>query len=334
MAIKRTGKSKTKSVKPISVSDIVQHAFTMSTNPHLLFNQTKAFVFLIFSVLLLTGAAFLLGGVLFLLAYATNNFLLMFLVVFVVTLLWFVGLNIATVFFNGLRFHLAMQHATHKSLDFHLAWKLSAARWHDAFWTQVVLDGFLLVGLGLLIGLALLLGSFNLVVGFTAAGIGILLLIVSFIYIQPYLFLIFPVAYFESLTPRNVFLRTVQYIKPQFWHVFALVVIFALVSWIIGGSVSQATMGMFLQMAAMHPVIVVLGLFLLVFIHVALNVFISTFGTSIQTQLYLRVGNLKEQNIFVSRDPLAKHLSRMARNHPSHSPYYPVKWKSPSKKRK
>ncbi|MEK6902701.1 MAG: hypothetical protein AABX02_03905, partial [archaeon] len=61
MAIKRAGKSKPKSGKRLSVSEIVQHGFTMATNPQLLFNQTKTFVFLLFSVIVLTGLAVLLG---------------------------------------------------------------------------------------------------------------------------------------------------------------------------------------------------------------------------------------------------------------------------------
>lgn len=257
--------------------------------------------------------------------------------------IWILGMLAINAFANGVQFHLAMQAVSKRPLDINLAWKLSSARWRDAFIAQGSLLGFL-VGLLVLSFMVSILfsGSADLAwalvnpslwgqVGYPALlAMGLLL-----VALQPFLLMLFPIVYFEETKPTQVVNKLKSYVTPHYFQLLGTIVLLLILNLVVS-TIAEYAMSIPTSQTPIRGTAltyVVFSGFALVVQALAL-LFTFTVSLNTQTLLYLHAGKPQPNTQFVTTGQLSTAISNLARSHPSHMGYLPVKWKKLGGKRK
>lgn len=329
---------KSKKITPFSLRRLFGKAIPLSLNVELLAAEGATLAISLLAFVGFSLAMLLIIGVSFLLVSGIGFFPIALFVVVLGLALGVLGLMGINTFIAGVQYHLAMQGVTRKPMDVGLAWKLSAARFRDAFIVQGSLFALVFsIAFLALLPAVLLLDAPTLLAAFASpsallahAPLTLLVLCIFFLFIQPFLVLALPVAYFENATPTLVLARVQKYAYPHYMGILGVVIVLAfitglsntLVDWVTNFPLAQ---NLVRGTASLFVIASGLGFLL----QIAALLFAFTLNLVTQTLLYLHMGRPQEQNTFRSSHPVAQMLSGMVHTHPRHARFLPVKWKTP-----
>lgn len=259
--------------------------------------------------------------------------------------IWILGLLAINAFANGVQFHLVMQAVSKRPLDINLAWKLSSARWKDAFVVQGAVLGFIvsMFILSLIVSL-IVSGSaqWALVLlnpsSWSSAGwITVLIVGGLVVLLQPFFMMLLPITYFDSVSPSHVVERLRKQVRPHYIQLLATLVLLVALNMIVS-AISDTVVSLPFSSSTINDTAATFVMFSAFALLVQVLTVLITFTINLHTQtlLYLHIAPPKEHVPFVTKGTVSTALSRMAHSHPSHSGMLPVKWKTPggSAKRK
>ena len=325
-----------------SYSKLFGKSISSALNVELLLLQGMTLVLSVLAFLVFTGFMGLIVYLAILPSLASGFLPVSVFVVLFGFAVWVLGMLAINAFVNGVQFHLAMQAVTKKPFDLNLAWKLSSARWRDAFVVQGSLLGFI-VGLFVLSLIVSLLVSGNINVlsvlfqpaNWTGSALATILVMgLLILMLQPFLMMMLPIVYFENTKPLQITQKLHEYVKPHYWALFGTLILLIILNVFLTSIADFATQ----LPATQSPVretavtfVIFTGFAFLVQILAILLTF--TINLNTQTLLYLHVGKPEANTQFVTQGPLSTALSQMARSHPSHSGMLPVKWKTPGSRK-
>lgn len=264
----------------------------------------------------------------------------MFVVIFGFAI-WVLGMLAINAFMNGVQFHLAMQAITRKPLDLNLAWKLSSARWRDAFVIQGSMLGFF-AGLFVLSLIVTYIFSGNVQVWsfinpmhWSLAGAPTLVTIgLLFVLLQPFLLMILPITYFEQTSPQDIISKLRRYVSPHYLQLLGTIVLLMVLNITINTIAEYATtLPLQTPLGERALTFVVFSGFAFLVQIIAL-LFTFTNNLNAQALLYLHIGKPQPVVQFVTTGALSNAISNLARSHPSHTGMLPVKWKKLGAKRR
>ncbi len=328
---------------PFAYSKLFSKSISATTNVQLLLHQG-----MILALSMLAFAGF--SGFMFLMVFLTSMLSIasgfppfaVFVVIFGFAI-WILGMLAINAFANGVQFHLAMQAVTKRPLDLNLAWKLSSARWRDAFVVQGSVLGFF-VGLFVLslIVSFFVSGNANLLwtlinpAPWSQAGLpAILTMGLLFVALQPFLLMMLPIIYFEQTKPSQMVHKLRSYVTPHYVQLLGTIVLLIVLNLIIITITDLVTTIPISQTPIRETALtfVVFSGFAFVAQILAL---LFTFANNLNTQalLYLHIGKPQTNTQFVTTGKFSTALSKLAHSHPSHSGLLPVKWKRLGIKRK
>ncbi len=256
---------------------------------------------------------------------------------------WALGMIAINAFLNGVQYHLSMQAVTRKPFDLNLAWKLSSARWRDAFYAQGSLIGFF-VGLFILSFIVSIIVSGNANWAgillhpnlWSVAGLApILVIVLALLTLQPFFLLMFPIVYFEHTKPLEIPRKLHAYVKPHYYHLMGAILLLIGINLLI----TRIADVMAILPAAQSPVRDTALTFVLFtgfafFVQVVSIVVAICINLNTQALLYLHIGKPDPKTHFVTQGKWSTAVSKLAHSHPSHSGYLPVKWKRMGTKRR
>lgn len=321
-----------------SMGNLIGKALSVATRVDLLAMQGAAIVLTVLAMGLFT----IVMGIGVLSLAVLTGFSLVTLVIGVVGfVIWLVVIIGIAAFINGAQYHLVLQAVSGKPIDFHSAWRLSSARWVDAFKLQCyIFTGiifFFLVAFapavwsvlknfpsGLLSVLA------NPVSFWSSVGFSIILLAALLVLAWPFLILIPPTVYFEQAHPLEIVSRVRKYLDGNYWRAVVFGVFLLVVNSVIGWVADFFSFSEVVNdTVSSAPFVAVLFIGVSFVIQVLAILYTTTFSISAVSLFYLDVGKPKKHHTFVTKGSVSTALSRLARSG-SHSPS--VEWKWPEKK--
>lgn len=321
---------------PFSYSKLFSKAISNALNVPLLLWQ--GMLLAISLVLFVIFTAFM-GQMIFftvMLAFGSGFFpFALFMIIFGIAV-WLMGILAINAFMNGVQFHLAMQAISKRPLDIDLAWKLSSARWRDAFFVQGSMIGFF-VGITILalVVSIVVAGNANAMLTilnpaqWSQAGFpGVLAAFLAVVALLPFLLMMLPIVYFEQTKPTHIVQKLRDYVRPHYFQLLGTIVLLLVLNLVVTTIADYITTVPVSQTPLRETALtfVVFSGFALLVQLLAL-LFTYTINLNAQTLLYLHIGKPKENTQFVTMGKFSTALSNLARSHPSHAGLLPVKWK-------
>jgi hypothetical protein len=318
-----------------SVGSVIAQALSVAARVDLLALQGAA---ILLAVLAMGLFSILMGIGVLGLVLITGLSLVSVVILVVGIVLWLAGIIGISAFISGTQYHLVLQAISGKVIDFHQAWKLSSARWVDAFKLQC----YIFTGIIILFLLAFAPAVLNILQNFPAGllesvsnpasflgmvGFSILALGILLILIWPFLILIPPTVYFEQAGPLQVIKRVKKYLAGTYWKVLGFGVLLLIVNSVISWIAELFSFSEMMNNAVASAPFLAFFLIGIAFIVQVLAVlYTTTFSLSAVSLLYLDVGKPKSHNKFVTTGVVSSAISKLA------LPKSSVQWKWPEKK--
>ena len=224
-----------------SYSKLFSKSISAAANVQLLLQQGMVLALSMFAFVGFSGFMFLMVFLTSMLSIASGFAPFAVFVVLFGFAIWILGMLAINAFANGVQFHLAMQAVAKRPLDLNLAWKLSSARWRDAFVVQGSVLGFFagLFVLSLIVSF-IVSGNANLMwtlinpLTWSQAGFpAILAMGLLFVALQPFLLMMLPVVYFEQTKPVQVVHKLRNYVTPHYFQLLGTIVLLIILNLII-----------------------------------------------------------------------------------------------------
>ncbi len=326
---------------PFSYSKLFSKSISNSLNVHLLMLQGMLIALSLLAFVAFSSFMVLMVFLTSMLSISSGFMPFAMFVVLFGFAIWVLGMLAINAFMNGVQFHLAMQAVTKRPLDLNLAWKLSSARWRDAFVIQGSMLGFF-VGLFVLSLIVSFIFSGNaqiwsLINPFNWAQAGAPTLVTMgllLVALQPFLLMILPLTYFENTQPHDIVGKLRRQIIPHYFQLLGTIVLLMVLNIVINSIAEYATTIPLQTPLGDRALTFVIFSGFAFLIQVIALLFTFTNNLNAQTLLYLHIGKPQASTQFVTTGAFSTALSKLAHSHPSHSGMLPVKWKKLGAKRK